>query len=173
LVLFSLNTETPIDPKVQETIESSINQNRQLWTKIHDLIRNGEYQELMTLLSKHTVNLNNFNLSTDGDTLLHIAAQSNSEKMIGFILRSMSPSTKARMLKTKNKQQQLPVDLLTRWAPSLHSLFPLKFRQLVKAVLMLAATSKDGTPYYPQTHFYKLPKEIIFEILQFALPCYE
>jgi hypothetical protein len=51
-----------------------------------------------------------------------------------------------------------------------HSLFPLKFRQVVKA-LMLGAKRQDGTPYYPQTHFYKLPEDLLFEILQHALCC--
>jgi hypothetical protein len=69
----------------------------------------------------------------------------------------------------QNKQQKLPADLLTMWAPSIHSLFPLKFRQVVKAVLMLAAKRQDGTPYYPQTHFYKLPKDLLFLILQYVV----
>jgi hypothetical protein len=68
----------------------------------------------------------------------------------------------------RNKQHKLPTDLVRRWAPSRHSLFPLNFRQVVKAVLMLAAKRKDGTPYYPQTHFYKLPKDVLYLILQYA-----
>jgi hypothetical protein len=39
----------------------------------------------------------------------------------------------------------------------------------VKAVLMLGAKRQDGTPYYPQTHFYKLPKDVLFQVLQYAL----
>jgi hypothetical protein len=89
--------------------------------------------------------------------------------MIEFILHRISPSFKQLMLKTKNKQEQLPVDLLRVWAPSTHSLFPLKFRQVVKVVLMLAAKRQDGTPYCPQTHFYKLPKDVLFLILQYAV----
>jgi hypothetical protein len=123
----------------------------------------------MTLLSKHTINLNSFNLSDDGDTILHSAAKSNNVKMIEFILQRISPSTKQRMMKMKNKQQHLPIDLLTTWTPSTHSLFPLKFRQVVKAVLMLGAKRQDRTPYYPQTHFYKLPKDLLFLILQYAV----
>ena len=140
----------------------------------------------MTLLSKHTINLNSFNLSTDGDTILHSAAKSNDVKMIEFILQRISSSTttnvkdeelprrspniKERMLKTKNKHQQLPANLVAPiWAPSIHSLFPLKFRQVVKAVLMLGAKRQDGTPYYPQTHFYKLPKDVLFIILHHAV----
>jgi hypothetical protein len=61
-------------------------------------------------------------------------------------------------------------NLLSRWTPSLHALFPLKFRQLVKAVLMLGAKRQDGTPYYPHTHFYKLPKDVLFIILDYAIP---
>jgi hypothetical protein len=72
------------------------------------------------------------------------------------------------MLKTRNNLGQLPADLFTKWTPSTHLLFPLKFRQVVKAVLMLGAKRQDGTPYYPQTHFYKLPKDLLFIILQFA-----
>src|SRR5690606_21232799 len=97
------------------------------------------------------------------------AAKSNNVKMMEFILQRISPSTKERMLKLKNKQQQLPSDLVTtKWTPSIHSLFPLKFRRVVKAVLMLGAKRQDGTPYYPQTHFYKLPKDLLFIILQYA-----
>jgi hypothetical protein len=123
----------------------------------------------MTLLSQHTINLNSFNLSTVGDTFVHSAAKSNDVKMMEFILQRLSPSTKQRMLKMKNWRHQLPSDLITIWAPSTHSLFPLKFRQVVKAVLMLGAKRQDGTPYYPQTHFYKLPKAVLFIILQYAV----
>ena len=123
----------------------------------------------MTLLSKHTINLNSFNLSTCGDTILHSAAKSNDVKMMEFILKSMSPRTKERMMKMRNRRMKLPADLLTVWTPSTHSLFPLKFRQVVKAVLMLGAKRQDGTPYYPQTHFYKLPKDVLFLILQYAV----
>jgi hypothetical protein len=36
---------------------------------------------------------------------------------------------------------------------------------------MLGAKKQDGTPYHPQTHFYKLPKDVLFLILQYvALP---
>jgi hypothetical protein len=132
-------------------------------------IKSSDLEQLMTLLSKHTINLNSFNLSKDGDTILHSAAKSNNVKMIKFLLQKISPSTKQRMLKMKNKQEQLPSDLITVWAPSTHSLFPLKFRQVVKAVLMLGAKRQDGTPYYPQTHFYKLPKDLLFIILQYAI----
>jgi hypothetical protein len=91
--------------------------------------------------------------------------------MMEFVLQRMSPSTKQRMLKMKNRRQLLPADLLgtmilTRWTPSIHSLFPLKFRQLVKAVLILGAKRQDGTPYYPEIYFYKLPKDVLYEILQ-------
>jgi hypothetical protein len=124
----------------------------------------------MTLLSQHTINLNCFNTSTDGDTILHSAAKSNDVKMIEFVLQKIPPSTKQQMMKMKNFYQEFPIDLLTVWAPSTHSLFPLKFRQGVKAVLMLGAKRQDGTPYYPQTHFYKLPKDVLFLILHHAVP---
>jgi hypothetical protein len=122
----------------------------------------------MALLSKHTINLNSFNLSFDRNTILHSAAMSNDVKMIEFVLQRISPSTKQRMMKMKNRQQKLPLDLVAVWTPSTHSLFPLKFRQVVKAVLMLGAKRQDGTPYYPQTYFYKLPKDVLFLILQYA-----
>jgi hypothetical protein len=123
----------------------------------------------MTLLSKHTINLNSFNRSEDGDTILHSAAKSNNVKMIEYVLQRISPSTRQGMLKMKNKQNKLPSDLVAVWTPSTHSLFPLKFRQVAKAVLMLGAKRQDGTPYYPQTHFYKLPKDVLFLILQNAV----
>jgi hypothetical protein len=140
-----------------------------MWKEIHECIRTDDLKQLMTLLSKHTINLNSFNRSTDGDTILHSAVKSNNVKMMGFILQRISPRTKQLMMKLENYQDKLPIDLLTRWAPSVHSLFPLEFRQVVKAVLMLGAKRQDGTPYYPQTHFYKLPKDFLFLILQYAV----
>jgi hypothetical protein len=143
--------------------------NKEMWIDIHESIRMNDLKQLKTLLSKQ-INLNSFNLSTDGDTILHSAAKSNDVKVMEFILQRISPSTRQRMLKTKNKSGELPSDLVTVWAPSIHSLLPLKFRQVVKAVLMLGAKRQDGTPYYPQTHFYKLPKDLLFIILQYAVP---
>jgi hypothetical protein len=157
-----------IEPELLKTIQESINQNQEMWREIHDCIRINDLNQLLTLLSKHTINLNSFNLTTDGDTILHSAAKSNSVKMMEFVLQSISPSTNQRMMKKKNQQQQLPSDLVTAWTPSTHSLCPLKFRQVVKAVLMLGAKRQDGTPHYPQTHFYKLPKNVLFLILQYA-----
>jgi hypothetical protein len=159
-----------IKPELIATIQASVAQNRMLWSEIHEYISTNDLQQLMTLLSKHTINLNSFNLSTDGDTILHSAAKSNNVKMIEFILQRISPSTKERMLKMKNEHDKLPSELVTVWTPSTHSIFPLKFKQLVKAVLMLGAKRQDGTPYYPQTHFYKLPKDVLFIILQHAIP---
>jgi hypothetical protein len=144
--------------------------NNGVWDEIHECIRSNDLQQLMTLLSEHTINLNSFNLTEDGDTILHSAAKSNSVEMIQYVLQRISPSTKQRMRKMKNQEMQLPGDLLRIWTPSIHSLFPLKFRRLVKAVLMLGAKRQDGTPYYPQTHFYKLPKDLLFLILQYAIP---
>jgi hypothetical protein len=140
-----------------------------MWERIHDYVKHSELEQLMTLLSNHTINLNSYNSSRDGGlghTILHSAVMSNNVKMIEFVLQRISPSFKQQMLKTRNKYEQLPADLVTVWTPSTHSLFPLKFRRVVKAVLMLAAKRQDGTPYYPQTHFYKLPKDVLFLILQ-------
>jgi hypothetical protein len=145
-----------------------VERNVKLWKEVHDCIRTNNLQQLKTLLSKHTINLNCFKQSTDGDTILHTAAKSKNVQMLEFVLKRISSSTKQRMLKRQNNDNQLPSDLVTVWAPSIHSLFPLKFRQLVKAVLMLGAKRQDGTPYYPQTHFYKLPKDVLFLILQFS-----
>jgi ankyrin repeat protein len=162
---FSLNADWFGDSQLKEPIE----RNKELWNKIHDCIRTNDLELLMTLLSKHSINLNNFNRSTDGDTILHSAVKSNNMKTLQFVLQRISPSTKQRMLKLKNKHKQLPCDLVTvLWTPSVHSLFPLKLRQVVKAVLMLGAKRQDGTPYYPQTHFYKLPRDVLYEILQYA-----
>jgi hypothetical protein len=151
-------------------MDESINRNQEIWGEVHECIRTSNLQQLLTLLSDHTIDLNCFNLSEDEDTILHSAAKSNDVKMIELVLQRISPSTKQRILKWENCQQQLPSDLLTVWAPSIHSLFPLKFRQVVKAVLILGAKRQDGTPYYPQTHFYKLPKDLLFLILQYAVP---
>ena len=148
-----------------------VKQNKRIWSEIHECIRSNNLEKLMTLFSQHTINLNSFNsfdLSRDGDTILHSAAKSNNVKMMEFILQRISLSTKERMINMRNYQWQLPADLVRIWTPSIHSLFPLKFRQVVKAVLMLGAKRQDGTPYYPQTHFYKLPKDVLFLILNYA-----
>jgi ankyrin repeat protein len=151
--------------QVWDYTERNIN----LWREIHDFIGTNNLPQLMTLLSKHTINFNSFDC-IDGDTILHSAAKSNNVRMIELVLQRLSPGIKAQMLKMKNKRGQVPSDLITStWTPSTHSLFPLKFRQVVKAVLMLRAKRQDGTPYYPQTHFYKLPKDVLFIILQYAI----
>jgi RNA binding exosome subunit len=143
-----------------------IQQIQLMWEEIHDRTRTNDLQQLMTLLSKHSINLNSFYLSKDKDTILHSAAKSNNVNMIEFVLQRISPNVKQQMMKMRNNQKKLVADFLTTWTPSTHSLFPLKFRQVVKAVLMLGAKRQDGTPYYPQTHFYKLPKDVLFLILQ-------
>jgi hypothetical protein len=150
-------------------LKDLLNQNQKLWNEIHECIRANDLKQLMTLLSKHTINLNSFNLSTDGDTLLHSAAMSNNVNMIEFVLQRISPGNRRRMINMANNNGKLPGDLVRIWTPSTHSLFPLKFRQVVKAVLMLGAKRQDGTPYYPQTHFYKLPKDVLFLILQYTV----
>jgi hypothetical protein len=166
---FSLDTGNNVHPVLLQQIEEHMNQNKKMWREIHGCITTNDLRRLMALVSKHSINLNSFTLSTGGDTILHSAAKSNNVKMIEFIMQRMSPSTKQRMIKMSNAIGQLPPDLVRVWTPSTHSLFPLKSRQVVKAVLMLGAKRQDGTPYYPQTHFYKLPKDVLFLILQYAL----
>jgi ankyrin repeat protein len=153
-------------------IKMSIEQNIKIWGEIHDSIQTNDLNQLMTLLSQHPINLNSFSVSTYGDTLLHSAVKSNDVKMMEFILQRLSPSTKRQMLKIRNKQGQPPSYFLRvrRWTPLIHLLFPLKFKRVVKTVLMLGAKRQDGTPYYPQTHFYKLPKDVLYHILQYAAP---
>jgi hypothetical protein len=154
------------DDELQMDIGEYICRNLEMWEYIHNCVRTRDLEQLMTLVFREAINLNSFNLTEDGDTMLHSAAKSSDEKMIEYILQKISPNTKRVMM--KNDQQQLTSDLISIWTPSTHSLFPLKFRQVVKAVLMLGAKRQDGTPYYPQTHFYKLPKDVLFLILQFA-----
>jgi hypothetical protein len=153
--------------KALAEINESCVKNSKMWKQIHDCIRTNDLQQLMTLLTKHKITLNSY-VTYEGDTMLHSAAKSNNMKTMEFVLQRISPSIKQRMIQMKNAQKQLPADLVRRWTPSIHSLFPLKFRQVVKAVLMLAAKRQDGTPYYPQTHFYKLPKDVLFIILQYS-----
>jgi hypothetical protein len=45
--------------------------NKEIWREIHECIRTSDLQQLKTLLSKHTINLNSFNLSTHEDTILN------------------------------------------------------------------------------------------------------
>jgi ankyrin repeat protein len=100
-----------------------------------------------TALKVHN-HLNSFNLSEDDDTILHTAAKSNDVKMIEFLLQRIYP-------KENDEDEEQPMEAslwssysMDVWAPSIHSLFPLKFRQVVKVVLMLGAKRQDGTPYY-------------------------
>jgi ankyrin repeat protein len=69
-------------------LEESIEQKKEMWNEIHDCIRMNDIEQLMTLLSEHNINLDIFNLSQDGDTILHSAAKSNNVKMIEFIIFS-------------------------------------------------------------------------------------
>ena len=55
------------------------------------------------------------------------------------------------------------------WKPSTHSLFPPSSRQQVVTVLMIAARKQDGTPIHPESHLHTLPKDILFEILSYAI----
>jgi hypothetical protein len=156
-ISFSLNTDyRNRGDELLQQIEECSNQKNETWEAIHECMRTNDLQKLKTLLSKHTINLNSFHLSIAvGDTILR-AAKSNDMKMMEFILQRLSPSIKHRMLTKMNDDGQLPSDLVTVWTPSTHSLFPLKFRQVVKAVLMLGAKRQDGTPYYPSTNFPKM-----------------
>jgi hypothetical protein len=174
---FSLNTANKFPDEVSPsnlpmwTCTQLVNQNQRMWNEIHNCIRHNDLKRLTALLSERTINLNSFNpygrWNVD-DTLLHSAAVSKDVKMMEFILHKLSPSTKARMAETKNRLGQIPASLVERWTPSLHSLYPRKFRQMVKTVLILTAKRQDGTPYYPEAHFYKLPKDLLFQILQYA-----
>jgi hypothetical protein len=157
-----------LDYSLMYELSQTTDNNKQIWKKIHQCIRTNDFSQLNTLLSKRPINLNSFNLSENGDNILHSAAKSNDVKMMEYVLQRISPSSKQRLLKMRNNQNQLPADLGKIWTPSTHSLCPLKFRQVVKAVLMLGAKRQDGTPYYPQTHFYKLPKDVLFLILQYC-----
>jgi hypothetical protein len=151
-------------------VKELVNRNSAAWRDIHDCIVSNNSHMLAAIVSKNKINLNTLHLSKGDNTILHSAAKSNNLKMIEFILQKISPSTKRRMLKMQDQDRFLPADYLRIWAPSIHSLFPLKFRRVVKAVLMLGAKRQDETPYYPQTHFYKLPKDVLYLILQYAAP---
>ena len=55
------------------------------------------------------------------------------------------------------------------WKPSTHSSFRSSARQQVVTVLMIAARKQDGTPIHPESHLHTLPKDILFEILSYAI----
>jgi hypothetical protein len=78
---FSRHTDNDIDAEVLHQIEDQINPNQKMWTEIHDYIRTNDLQQLKTLLSNHTINLNSFHRSTDGDTILHSVVRSNDVEM--------------------------------------------------------------------------------------------
>jgi adenosyl cobinamide kinase/adenosyl cobinamide phosphate guanylyltransferase len=57
-----MSTGDNIDAKLQQQVEEHINQNTKMWKEIHACIRTNDLKQLMTLLSKHAVNLNSFNV---------------------------------------------------------------------------------------------------------------
>jgi hypothetical protein len=93
LVSFSLSTANIIDHTRLQQVAECIKHNKKLSEEIYDCIRTNALEQLKTLLSQHSINLNSFNLSADGDTILHSAAKSNNVKMMEFVLQRISPQT--------------------------------------------------------------------------------
>lgn len=54
------------------------------------------------------------------------------------------------------------------WSPQYHDRFHPQEKERVKTVLMMAA-KKDGIPNHPESHFFKLPRDIIYVILGYAI----
>jgi bifunctional enzyme CysN/CysC len=61
----------------------------------------------------------------------------------------------------------LRTHVLPPWSPETHCVYPPLFRYAVKAVLMAAAVSGDGTPRHPQAEIWMLPNDVL--LLIFAL----
>lgn len=58
--------------------------------------------------------------------------------------------------------QQLPV-----WTPECHWMFSPAFKEQVITLLLMAQRDNKGKPYHSETFWYKLPKEIIYSIIQY------
>lgn len=54
------------------------------------------------------------------------------------------------------------------WTPETHFQFPNYFRNIVRTMLILSLKDHDGNPLFPEYPLYKLPREILFQILRFA-----
>jgi hypothetical protein len=53
------------------------------------------------------------------------------------------------------------------WTPTLHLFYPFYFRQTVKIILMMSAVdSVTNNPRHPECHFWHVPKDIIYVIIQ-------
>jgi hypothetical protein len=55
------------------------------------------------------------------------------------------------------------------WSPAFHRFFHPEEKNRVLLVLMMAAKTQDGTPMHPECHFYRLPKDMIYQILKYAI----
>ena len=64
---------------------------------------------------------------------------------------------------------ELKQETVLEWTPKTHWLLFNDERELVMIVLMMAALKPDGTPWHPETVFWRLPKDLIFLILEFSM----
>ena len=145
------------------------------------------------------LNLSALVLNTnDGNCILHSSIESKSLDTVKLIWNQLSPSAQRIMIKHKNHSALTPLELaiklncslsvisflqeiyrLTRaWSPQNHSLFNARERQRVRVVLMMALRRREqgqgegqgqGGVWHPETHFYRLPREILFHILSYAI----
>ena len=53
------------------------------------------------------------------------------------------------------------------WKPSNHKLFSTKTKEQIKTILLLSLFNSKNQPRHPSCYFYKLPRDIRFEIFKF------
>jgi len=58
-----------------------------------------------------------------------------------------------------------------KWSPKIHLEFSKEKRDRAKTILMMSL-SKNGQPTFPETSFYKLPCEVLFNIISMVMETY-
>ena len=145
------------------------------------------------------LNLSALVLNPDNNNcILHSSIESKSLDTVKLIWNQLSPSAQRIMIKHKNHSKLTPLELAIKrncsnsvisflqeihrlarvWSPQNHSLFNERERKRVRVVLMMALRRREqgqgegqgqGGVWHPETHFYRLPQDILFHILAYAI----
>jgi hypothetical protein len=62
----------------------------------------------------------------------------------------------------------LAAQKLPPWSPEAHNQFPTEMKRVVLTLLLMAQRDPSGVPYHSESLWYKVPKEVIYEILNYA-----
>jgi len=55
------------------------------------------------------------------------------------------------------------------WTPETHSSFPKQTREVVKVLIRANTLDSKNRPFHPNSHLWKLPKEVLFTIIQYSV----